>query len=498
MKFILFLLIFTFSISSTFAEQKVLRWAADAESGAPFVFQDPRLPSKLIGFEVDIIEALAKELGYDKTLFVQNAWDGLIPGLERDDYDVAINGLEITPDRAQVVNFSEPYFITYEVLAVKTGNEKVNDLLDLKGRSAGTLKSSLAERILRDAGGITVKTYESEANSYADLRLNRIDAVLIDQPVALYYASWNPDIKLIDKKFGEVIYGIAAKKDRKELIAQINSALAKLSSTGKLREIYDKWNLWNDIMAHHFNDYTLTKRDASGFKNFIKFQEREVTWQEKFERYLVSLPDLGAGALTTLYLSILSMIVAVVFGLMLALAKVYGSKPISFLATMYIEIIRGTPLLIQLYLIYYGLPQIGINISPLIAGVWGLGMNYAAYEAENYRAGLFSVPLGQFEAAISLGMTKYQALRFVIIPQAIRLVIPPVTNDFISLLKDSSLVSVITMVELTKEYSRLASIYYDHIGLGILVAIIYLLLGYPFVRLSKFVENKFALKSSKK
>ena len=130
--------------------------------------------------------------------------------------------------------------------------------------------------------------------------------------------------------------------------------------------------------------------------------------------------------------------------------------------------------------------------------VWGLGMNYAAYEAENYRAGLFSVPLGQFEAAISLGMTKYQALRFVIIPQAIRLVIPPVTNDFISLLKDSSLVSVITMVELTKEYSRLASIYYDHIGLGILVAIIYLLLGYPFVRLSKFVENKFALKSSKK
>ena len=209
MKFILFLLIFTFSISSTFAEQKVLRWAADAESGAPFVFQDPRLPSKLIGFEVDIIEALAKELGYDKTLFVQNAWDGLIPGLERDDYDVAINGLEITPDRAQVVNFSEPYFITYEVLAVKTGNEKVNDLFDLKGRSAGTLKSSLAERILRDAGGITVKTYESEANSYADLRLNRIDAVLIDQPVALYYASWNPDIKLIDKKFGEVIYGIA-------------------------------------------------------------------------------------------------------------------------------------------------------------------------------------------------------------------------------------------------------------------------------------------------
>ena len=492
------LLLIILSIYPAFAEKKVLRWAADAESGAPFVFQDPRLPSKLIGFEVDIITAIAEELGYDETVFVQNSWDGLIPGLERDDYDVAINGLEITPDRAQVVNFSEPYFITYEVLAVRSDNEKVKDLTDLEGKKAGTLKNSLAERILRDAGGIVIRSYESEANSYADLRLNRIDAVLIDQPVALYYASWNRDIKLIDKKFGEVIYGIAAKKDRKELIAQINVAIAKLSSTGKLREIYDKWNIWNDIMAHHFNDYSLTKKDPTEFNNFIKFQEREITWSEKFGRYLVSLPDLGAGALTTLYLSLLSMILAVVFGLVLALAKVYGSKPISFLATMYIEIIRGTPLLIQLYLIYYGLPQIGVNISPLVAGVWGLGMNYAAYEAENYRAGLFSVPLGQFEAAISLGMTKYQALRYVVIPQAIRLVIPPVTNDFISLLKDSSLVSVITMVELTKEYSRLASTYYDHIGLGILVAIIYLLLGYPFVRLSKYVESKFSLKKSAK
>jgi len=184
--------------------------------------------------------------------------------------------------------------------------------------------------------------------------------------------------------------------------------------------------------------------------------------------------------------------------LFLALSRVYGPKPLSFISTTYIEVVRGTPLLIQLYLIYYGLPQIGINISPLIAGILGLGLNYAAYEAENYRAGLFSVPRGQLEAAISLGMTKFQALRYIIVPQAIRLVIPPVTNDFISLLKDSSLVSVITMVELTKEYSRLASTYYDHIGLGILVAVIYLLLGLPFVKLSKYVEKRFSLKKKKK
>lgn len=497
MKKIVLLILFFVSLNLYSQEKKVLRWAADAESGAPFVFQDPRLPSKLIGFEVDIITAIGEELGYDELQFVQNSWDGLIPGLEREDYDLAINGLEITPDRAQVVNFSEAYFITYEVLAVRAGDESIQDLPDLIGKKAGTLKGSLAERILRDVGGIEVKTYESEANSYADLRNNRIDGVLIDHPVALYYASWNPDIKLLDKKFGEVIYGIVAKKDRKDLIKQVNAAISKLATTGKLREIYDKWNIWNDDMARHFNDYTKTKTESKGYKDFIKFQEREVTWKEKFERYLVSLPDLGAGAVTTLYLSILSMILAVLLGLILAIIKVYGPKSISWIATTYIEVVRGTPLLIQLYLIYYGLPQIGINISPLIAGVLGLGLNYAAYEAENYRAGLFSVPRGQLEAAISLGMTKYQALRHIIVPQAIRLVIPPVTNDFISLLKDSSLVSVITMVELTKEYGRLASTYYDHIGLGLIVAAIYLLLGFPFVKLSKYVEKRFSLNKRK-
>ena len=121
-----------------------------------------------------------------------------------------------------------------------------------------------------------------------------------------------------------------------------------------------------------------------------------------------------------------------------------------------------------------------------------LGLNYAAYEAENYRAGLMAVPKGQMEAAISLGMTKTQALRHIILPQAVRIVIPPITNDFISLLKDSSLVSVIAMVELTKTYNQLAATYYDFFGTGLLVAGIYLLIGLPFVKLAKWAEGRFS------
>jgi polar amino acid transport system substrate-binding protein len=137
-------------------------------------------------------------------------------------------------------------------------------------------------------------------------------------------------------------------------------------------------------------------------------------------------------------------------------------------------------------------------MGPFTAAILGLGLNYAAYEAENYRAGLFSVPNGQMEAAVSLGMSRKQALRHIIIPQAIRLVIPPVTNDFISLLKDTSLVSVIAMAELTKRYLELSATYYDYIGTGIIVAIIYLLIGLPFVKLSKYIEKKYSLEKRKR
>jgi polar amino acid transport system substrate-binding protein len=187
------------------------------------------------------------------------------------------------------------------------------------------------------------------------------------------------------------------------------------------------------------------------------------------------------------------MVLAVALGLWLAFTKIFGSKVISFISSTIIEIIRGTPLLIQLFFIFYALPTLGIYFSPFIAGVLGLGINYAAYEAENYRAGLFAVAKGQMEAALSLGMNRKQALRHIIFPQSLKISLPPMTNDFISLLKDSSLVSVITMVELTKVYNTVANLYFDYLGTGIIVAIIYLLLGLPFVKIAKYLEGKFGV-----
>jgi len=191
------------------------------------------------------------------------------------------------------------------------------------------------------------------------------------------------------------------------------------------------------------------------------------------------LPLLLRGAATTIELSILAMALAMVAGLFIVLVRLYGIVPLQWLAKAYVELIRGTPLLIQLFLIYYGLPQIGIRLNAFVAGILGLGLNYAASEAENYRAGIQAIPRGQTEAALALGMSRWQTLQHVVLPQAVRVVIPPVTNDFIAMFKDSSIVSVITMVELTKVYGMLAASTYDYIGLGLMTAGIYFALSYP-------------------
>jgi polar amino acid transport system substrate-binding protein len=201
-------------------------------------------------------------------------------------------------------------------------------------------------------------------------------------------------------------------------------------------------------------------------------------------------PTLLKGAGVTVGLSVASMALAVTLGLLLTLVRTYGPSPARNLCTAYVEIYRGTPLLIQLYILYYGLPNIGIALSPLAAAVLGLGMNYAAYESEIYRAGLNAVPKGQTEAALSLGLSRNETLRSVILPQALRIAMPGITNDFIALFKDSSLVSVIAMVELTKTYNILAATTLRFFDLGLVVAILYFAMSYPLSLLARRLEER--------
>ena len=230
----------------------VLRWGGDSSGGAPFVFQDPEEPAKTVGFEADLAAALAAELGL-KAEFVQNQWDSLVPGLKRGNYEVVINGLEITEDRKAEVEFSDPYYLTYEALTVPKASHDVVSLSDLRGRRAGTLKGALAERLLAEAGGITVVGYDTQTMLYDDLALGRIDAVLMDHPAAVYYGI-DPRLKNLPGQFGRMSYGVAIRKGEAKLLAQVNAALARLMKSGKLREIYETWGIWNPVMAAAFLD----------------------------------------------------------------------------------------------------------------------------------------------------------------------------------------------------------------------------------------------------
>ncbi len=204
-------------------------------------------------------------------------------------------------------------------------------------------------------------------------------------------------------------------------------------------------------------------------------------------------PLFAKGTWLTVEISVLSMALATVLGLIFALGRLYGPRWLASCVVGYVEFMRGTPLLVQLFFIYYGLPQIpyiGIELSPLTAAIMGVGLNYAAYEAEIYRSGIMAVPRQQLEAALALGLTRKQAIRYVVLPQALRLVIPPVTNDFVALFKDTSIVSILAISELTMTFRSASMATGRYLEFAILTALIYFGLAYPLSKLARHLEKK--------
>jgi polar amino acid transport system substrate-binding protein len=441
-----------------------LLWGADAEGGAPYVYPDPGKPEQLVGFETELAEALAARLGV-KARMVQNQWDQLIPALQRGNFDIILNGLELTPEHQQRIAMSRPYFVYAQQIVTRKETEGLARMEDFKGKSVGVLSSSVAQRLLEKLPGVDLRIYPGNVESFRDLKADRIEAVLLDLPIAIHYARPDPALKFSGPPFAPGYYGIGARRGDSTLLAALNQAIEELARDRTLERIYRKYGVW-DERQERLNDYQPEVVPVS----------KSISTIREWPKYL---PLLLRGAVTTVELSVLAMALAVLAGLVVVLLRLYGIAPLRWLARAYVEVIRGTPLLIQLFLIYYGLPEIGIRLNAFLAAILGLGLNYAASEAENYRAGIESIPHGQMEAAHALGMNRWQTLQHIVLPQALRVVIPPVTNDFIAMFKDSSIVSVITMVELTKVYGMLAMSTYDYIGLGLMTAGIYFALSYP-------------------
>jgi His/Glu/Gln/Arg/opine family amino acid ABC transporter permease subunit len=458
-----------------------LRWAADAEGGAPYIFKDPKNPTRNIGFEVDLIEALSKEIGRPIE-FVQYDYKSLVPGVLRGDFDFAMNGIEVTADRKERLLFSRPYYVFRLQLTTRASEDRFDTLESCKAKGCvvGTLEDTAAERLL-DAEGIAKRIYDSQAEPYHDLRDRRIDAVLMDLPIAIYYAQPNPQLKFAGPAIGRGYYAIALRPGNDALAAALDGGLDRLLRDGRLRRIYEKWGLWNQEQSE------LTNASVSDIMS-----ESRRLWT--FDRYF---PLLVGAALITVRLSFASFLLAMGVGLMIALARLYGAQPLKWLAVGYVEFFRGIPVLLLLYFLYYGLADLGalygleaLKLAPMQAAIVGLGLNYAAYEAEIYRAGISAIPIGQWEAAASLGMTSVPTFRRIILPQAIRIILPPMTSDFVALFKDTSIVSMIAVVELSKQYQILSKSSMKYLEIGLLTALLYLVMSVPLGLLSRRLERR--------
>lgn len=465
-------------------EPPPLLWGTDAEGGAPYIFKDPKNPEQNIGFEVDLIQALSREL-HRPIEFKQYDFKSLLSGLDRRDFNFAMNGLEVTPDRKAHVRFSRPYYVYQQQLVARADEKRFGSLEECRAMHGlvGTMEETAAERIL-DAQQIRKKIYDGPVEAYHDLLLGRLDAVLLDLPIAVYYAQPRPELKLVGQPLGKGYYAIAFRKEDEALAREFDAALDRLLKNGELRRIYEKWHIWNDDQ----NELVLASTDDV-------IGEASRSWT--FDRYFPLLLD---AAWVTVDLSIRSMLLAIALGLPLALSRLYGPAPLRWLAVGYIEFFRGIPVLLLLYFLYYGLPAVAesyhlpvsLKLTAMHAAILGFGLNYAAYEAEIYRAGISSIPHGQWEAAASLGMGPALTFRRIILPQAMRVILPPMTNDFVALFKDTSIVSIIAVVELSKEYQILAKSSMKYLELGLATAALYLIMSIPLSHLSRYLEHRWS------
>jgi polar amino acid transport system substrate-binding protein len=340
---------------------------------------------------------------------------------------------------------------------------------------------------------VEILTNADVANVFKLVSEGRLDGTVQDSPTAAHFLKEYPNLKVA----GEPVqpgrmpgyYVIYYRKGDAELGKQLDEAIAAGLRDGTFKRIYEKYDIWTPDQETLVE--LLDKPWPPPFDD-----EEAVPWSRLIKQ-------LVKAAGMTVFLAVVSFPLAMVIGLVVAVGRVYGPLLVRIPLGVYVEVIRGTPLLLQLFIIYYVVPDLmtrsgysplmwlAREFTPIMAGITGLAINYSASEAENYRAGLQAVPRGQMEAALALGMSPLTAIRRVVVPQAVRVVIPPVTNDFIALFKDTSACSILFVTELTRRYNELFNFNRGIVvELAFITAGLYLAMSYPLALLARHLERK--------
>ncbi|ACX62496.1 polar amino acid ABC transporter, inner membrane subunit [Paenibacillus sp. Y412MC10] len=432
---------------------------------APFEFQDAS--GKFVGIDMDLLDAIAKDQNF-KYEIKPLGFNAAVQALEANQVDGVIAGMSITDERKQKFDFSDPYFDSGVVMAIRQDQESIKSYEDLRGKKVavktGTEGYSFAESI-SSKYGFTIVPFDDSAQMYDDVKTGNSVACFDDFPVLAYGVEQNNGLKIVTEMEPGASYGFAVSKGRnQELLQKFNAGLVNLKASGEYDRIKEKYIGENAVSAPN---------------------------QSRWGLIVESLPSLLKGLGNTLLLTIVSLFFAFFLGLIFGFMKVGRNRWLRGIATVFVDIFRGIPLLVLAFFIYFGIPQaFGFTMSPIVAAVLTLSLNAGAYVTEIIRGGIQSIDPGQLEAARSLGLPYRKAMMKIIIPQAIKVMIPTFINQLVITLKDTSILSVIGLVELTQSGKIIIARTFASFDIWLVVAIMYLVVITILTKISDRLERK--------
>ncbi|WP_054679239.1 amino acid ABC transporter substrate-binding protein/permease [Lacticaseibacillus sharpeae] len=440
---------------------------------APFEFANK--DNKYVGIDIDLMHAIAKEEGFNVNI-KPLGFNAAVQSLEAGQIDGTIAGMSITPERKAKFEMSDPYYTSGVVGAVKK-NSTIKSLADLRGKKVAVKTgTSSADYInsIKSKYNLTVVTFDDSNNVYQDVITGNSAACFEDQPVMQYGIATGLALKIVTKPAESGSYGIAIKKGDKHLLNMVNDGIKKLKANGKYDKIVAKY-LGNGSTKSQEKANKSTQETNHSFLGLLKTNSGTL------------LQGLGE----TLLLTIVAILCATIVGILIGLLGATPNKFAQGTATTFIYIFRGLPLMVLALFIYTGIPSLtGTKIPAFIAGIITLTLNEGAYTAAFVKGGIESVDNGQMEAARSLGLPWSKAMRRVILPQGIKIMIPSFINQFIITLKDTSILSVIGLLELTQTGKIIIARNMEGFKIWTMVALIYLIIITVLTWLSNWVQKK--------
>ncbi|HDC5546015.1 TPA: ABC transporter permease subunit [Staphylococcus aureus] len=413
------------------------------------------------GVDIDLAKKIAKDNNL-KLKIVNMSFDSLLGALKTGKIDIIISGMTSTPERKKQVDFSDSYMMTKNIMLVK--KDKVSEYKDIKdfnnkkvGAQKGTEQEKIAQTEIENA---SITSLSRLPDVILALKSGKVEGAVVEKPVAEAYLKQNPKLGISNVKFNEEEKDtvIAVPKDSPKLLSQINKTIKEVKDKG----LIDKY------MTNAAN----AMNDDSGFIS-------------KYGSFFLK------GIKITILISLIGVTLGSILGAFVALMKLSKIKIISWIASIYIEILRGTPMLVQVFIVFFGITAaLGLDISALVCGTIALVINSSAYIAEIIRAGINAVDKGQMEAARSLGLNYRQTMKSVIMPQAIKNILPALGNEFVTLIKESSIVSTIGVGEIMFNAQVVQGISFDPFTPLLVAAALYFVLTFVLTRIMNMIEGR--------